>query len=81
MGGEVLLFNRQINNKLSKTFFTFSLYFVFAALAALRRVSSPDAKIDTISLIKELRSSCARLFYFFNIEPSLNLVGTAVARF
>ena len=66
MGGEVLLFNRQINNKLSKTFFTFSLYFVFAGYR--RRGGSPHPTQNQIPISNKRAALllCAALLFFFN---------------
>ena len=64
MGGEVLLFNRQINNKLSKTFFTFSLYFVFAGYR--RRGGSPHPTQNQIPISNKRAALllCAALLFF-----------------
>ena len=66
MGREVLLFNRQINNKLSKTFFTFSLYFVFAGYR--RRGGSPHPTQNQIPISNKRAALllCAALLFFFN---------------
>ena len=68
MGGEVLLFNRQINNKLSKTFFTFSLYFVFAGYR--RRGGSPHPTQNQIPISNKRAALllCAALLFFFNFS-------------
>ena len=65
MGGEVLLFNRQINNKLSKTFFTFSLYFVFAGYR--RRGGSPHPTQNQIPISNKRAALllCAALLFFY----------------
>ena len=64
MGREVLLFNRQINNKLSKTFFTFSLYFVFAGYR--RRGGSPHPTQNQIPISNKRAALllCAALLFF-----------------
>ena len=59
MGGEVLLFNRQINNKLSKTFFTFSLYFVFAGYRQCGGSPHPTQKQIPISNNRAALLLCA----------------------
>ena len=64
MGGEVLLFNRQINNKLSKNIFYFLSLFCFCRLPAVRRVSSPDANQIPISNKRAALLLCAALLFF-----------------
>ena len=64
MGGEVLLFNRQINNKLSKNIFYFLSLFCFCRLPAARRVSSPDANQIPISNKRAALLLCAALLFF-----------------
>ena len=66
MGGEVLLFNRQINNKLSKTFFTFSLYFVFAGYRRCGGSPHPTQNQIPISNKRAALLLCAALLFFFN---------------
>ena len=81
MGGEVLLFNRQINNKLSKTFFTFSLYFVFAGYR--RRGGSPHPTQNQIPISNKraaLLLCAALLFFYFQYGFTLLLFVTASAR-
>ena len=81
MGGEVLLFNRQINNKLSKTFFTFSLYFVFAGYR--RRGGSPHPTQNQIPISNKraaLLLCAALLFFYFQYGFTLPLVVIASAR-
>ena len=79
MGREVLLFNRQINNKLSKTFFTFSLYFVFAGYR--RRGGSPHPTQNQIPISNKRAALllCAALLFFRYAFTHLQIV-TAVAR-
>ena len=72
MGGEVLLFNRQINNKLSKTFFTFSLSILFLPVTGGAAGLLTRRKIRYQSRIKELRFSCAQPFYFFFFNTHLD---------
>ena len=64
MGGEVLLFNRQINNKLSKTFFTFSLYFVFAGYRRCGGSPHPTQNQIPISNKRAALLLCAALLFF-----------------
>ena len=82
MGGEVLLFNRQINNKLSKTFFTFSLYFVFAGYR--RRGGSPPPTQNQIPISNKRAALllCAALLFFsiFQYAFRILLVVFAVSR-
>ena len=79
MGGEVLLFNRQINNKLSKTFFTFSLYFVFAGYR--RCGGSPHLTQNQIPISNKRAALllCAALL-FFQYALTLLLIAFASAR-
>ena len=64
MGREVLLFNRQINNKLSKTFFTFSLYFVFAGYRRCGGSPHPTQNQIPISNKRAALLLCAALLFF-----------------
>ena len=80
MGREVLLFNRQINNKLSKTFFTFSLYFVFAGYR--RRGGSPHPTQNQIPISNKRAALllCAALLFFFRYASTHLLFFIASAR-
>ena len=71
MGGEVLLFNRQINNKLSKNIFYFLSLFCFCCFGSAAAGLLTRRKIRYQSRIKELRFSCAQPFYFFIFNTDL----------
>ena len=79
MGGEVLLFNRQINNKLSKTFFTFSLYFVFAGYR--RRGGSPHPTQNQIPISNKRAALllCAALLFFSIFQYAFRLLQISIA--
>ena len=79
MGREVLLFNRQINNKLSKTFFTFSLYFVFAGYR--RRGGSPHPTQNQIPISNKRAALllCAALLFFSIFQYAFRLLQISIA--
>ena len=74
MDREVLLFNRQINNKPSKKHFLLSLSILFLPLTGGAAGLLTRRKIRYQSRIKELRFSCAQPFYFFSIRIYASVV-------